>query len=130
MYAFVYDSLIDFPTSSDNTFDTITTKNVFKNVHKMTKVKVHLYHSQVTEKILGYVINFHNWRIRENKSEIRIIAHNLFGFDMFFFFLKGYRATAWCTKDIKCGGSNLIHINFANIIGEVKLIDTFKILPK
>ena len=89
MYAFVYDSLIDFPTSSDNTFDTITTKNVFKNVHKMTKVKVHLYHSHVTEKILGYVINFHNLRIRENKSEIRIIAHNLFGFDMFFFFFEG-----------------------------------------
>ena len=86
MYAFVYDSLIDFPASSDNTFDTITTKNVFKNVHKMTKVKVHLYHSHVTGKILEYVINFRNWRIRESKSEILIIAHNLFGFRMFFLF--------------------------------------------
>ena len=86
MYAFVYDSLIDFPASSDNTFDTITTKNVFKNVHKMTKVKVHLYHSHVTGKILGYVINFRNWRIRESKSEILIIAHNLFDFHMLFLF--------------------------------------------
>ena len=86
MYAFVYDSLIDFPASSDNTFDTITTKNVFKNVHKMTKVKVHLYHSHITGKILGYVINFRKWRIRESKSEILIIAHNLFGFHMFFLF--------------------------------------------
>ena len=29
LYAFVYDSLIDFPASSDITFDTITTNNFF-----------------------------------------------------------------------------------------------------
>ena len=54
-----------------------------------------------------------------------MIAHNLFDVKIFFF-LKGYRATTCCTKDIKCGGSNLTHINFANIIGEVKFIDTLK----
>ena len=69
--------------------------------------------------------DFCNWRIRENKSEIPMIAHNLFDVKIFFF-LKGYRATTCCTKDIKCGGSNLTHINFANIIGEVKFIDTLK----
>ena len=42
------------------------------------------------------------------------------------FFLKGYQATAWCTKNLKHGGSNLTHINFANISGEVKFIDTLK----
>ena len=30
---------------------------------------------------------------------------------------------AWCTKYKKCGGSNLTHINFANISGEVKFVD-------
>ena len=85
LYAFVYDSLIDFPASSDITFDTITTNNFLKNVHKMIKVKVHLHHSHVTGKIFGYPQEFCNWRIRENKYEIPLIVHNLFGFDMFFF---------------------------------------------
>ena len=30
-----------------------------------------------------------------------MIVHNLLGFNMFFFFEKSYRATAWCTKEIK-----------------------------
>ena len=52
--------------------------------------------------------DFCNWRIREKKSEIPMIVHNLFDVKMFFF-LKGYQATAWCAKDIKCVGSNLTH---------------------
>ena len=60
LYAFVYDSLIDFPASSDITFDTITTNNFFKNVHKMIKVKVHIRHSLVTGKIFGYAHGFCN----------------------------------------------------------------------
>ena len=51
----------------------------------MIKVKVHLHHSHVTGKIFGYPQEFCNWRIRENKYEIPLIVHNLFGFDMFFF---------------------------------------------
>ena len=58
-----------------------------------------------------------------------MIAHNLFGFDMFFF-LKGYQATAWCTKEIKHRGSNLTKINFTNIGGEVKFIVTLKYYQK
>ena len=79
------DSLIDFPTSLDITFDTITTNNFLKDVYKMIKVKVHLHHSHVAGKILWYARDFCKWRIRENKSESPMIAHNLFGFDMFFF---------------------------------------------
>ena len=52
-------------------------------------------------------------------------AHNLFGFDMFFF-IKGYRATAWGTKELNVGGTNLTHINYENIAGEIKFIDTIK----
>ena len=40
LYALVYDKLIDFP-ESDFVFDTITTDNFFRNVHRMLKVKVH-----------------------------------------------------------------------------------------
>ena len=45
------DSLIDFP-SLDITFDTITTNNFLKGVHKMIKFKVHLHHSNLAGKIL------------------------------------------------------------------------------
>ena len=52
LYTFVYDKLIDFP-ESDFVFDTITTDNFFRNVHRMLKVKVRLHHSHVTGKIFG-----------------------------------------------------------------------------
>ena len=58
-----------------------------------------------------------------------MIAHNLFGFDMFFF-IKGYRATAWRTKDSNIGGTNLTHINYGNISEEIKFIDTLKYYQK
>lgn len=54
-----------------------------------------------------------------------MIAHNLFGFDMFFF-IKGYKATAWGTKDLNIGGTKLTHINYGNIGVEVKFTDTIK----
>ena len=34
---------------------------------------------------LGYVHDFCNWRVTENKTDFVIFAHNFFGFDMFFF---------------------------------------------
>ena len=54
-----------------------------------------------------------------------MIAHNLFGFDMFFF-IKAYCATAWGRKDLNFGGTNLTHINYRNVAGEIKFIDTLK----
>ena len=66
-----------------------------------------------------------NWSVCKNKIEIPMTAHNLFGFDMFFF-IKGYRATAWGTKELNVGGTNLTHINYENIAGEIKFINTIK----
>ena len=56
-------------------------------------------------------------------------ALNLFGFEMFFF-IKSYRATAWGTKDLNFGGTNLTHLNYGNIAGEIKFIDTLKYYQK
>ena len=100
--------MIDFPPSNFM-YDTITTNNFFRNVHRLIKVKVHLHHSHITGKILGYAHDFCNWNVYENKSQIPMIAHNLFSFDMFFC-ITGYCATAWCTKDLNIGGTNLTHI--------------------
>ena len=58
-----------------------------------------------------------------------MIAHNLFGFDMFFF-IKGYLATAWGTKDLNIGGTNVTHINYGNMGGEIKFVDTIKYYQK
>ena len=98
----------------DIIYDTITTNKFFVNVHRMIKVKVHLNNSHVTREILGYTHNFCNLRVRENKIEIPMIAHTLFGFDLYYF-IKGYVVSAWCSKEIKIGDSNLTHIHFSNI---------------
>ena len=92
-------------------------------------MKVHLHHSHVTGKILGYAHDFYNARIKENNIEIPIIAHNQFSFDLYYF-IKGYIASAWCSEELKIGGNNLTHINFSNIAGEIKFIDSLKYYQK
>ena len=124
VYAFVYDSMIDF-AAPNFIYNTITTANFFRNVHRLIKVKIHLHHSHITGKLLGYSHDFCNWTVRQNKSAIAMIADNLFGLNMFFF-IKGYRATAWGTKNLNFSGTNLTHINYGNIGGEVKFIDSMK----
>ena len=47
LYAFIYDSLIDFPKSKFN-YETITTDNFFRNAHRLINVKIHIHHSHVT----------------------------------------------------------------------------------
>ena len=128
LYAFVYDKLVEF-TKSHSAYDTVTTNNIFRSVYRMIKVKMNLHHSHVTGEILGYVHDFCNWRVRENKTEFVIFAHNVSAFDMFFL-LKGFRAIAWNTKDINIGGANLTNINFANISRGTKFLDTLKYYQK
>ena len=59
-------------------YDTITTNTFFRNVHHLIKVEVHLHHSHITRKSLGYAHDFCNWNVGENVSKIAMIAHNLF----------------------------------------------------
>ena len=84
-------------------------------------MKIHLHHSHVTGKILGYAHEFCNEKVRENKDIFSCIAHNFLCFDVYFL-LKGIRVSVW---EINIGGSGLTAINFGSI-GEVKLIDTMK----
>ena len=58
-----------------------------------------------------------------------MIARNLSGFDMFFF-IKSYCGSAWGTKYLNFGGTNLTHINYENIVGEIKSVDTLKYYQK
>ena len=102
----------------------MTTTELFDSVHKIINVKTHLYHSRITGKIIDYARDFCNAKVRENKDVLTCIAHNLFGFDMYFL-IKAIRLSVWETKDINIGGTGLTNINFASI-GNIKLIDTTK----
>ena len=97
LYAFVYQSIIDFPNKLFE-YETLATCNLFEYIHKIINVKVHLHHSLITGKIIGYAHDFCNTKVRENKDNISCIAHNFFGFDMDFL-IKGIRVSVWETKD-------------------------------
>ena len=93
VYAFVYDKII-FLLRSDIEYDTLTTEKFFIHVNRLIKSKVHLNHSHTTAKILGYSHDFCNTSVIEKtRSEIPFVAHNFFGFDIFYY-LKTYIALA------------------------------------
>ena len=71
-------------------FETVATNNLFENIHKIINAKVHLHHSHVTGEVIGYAHDFCNLKVRGNKGVISCIAHNFFGFDIYFF-LKAIR---------------------------------------
>ena len=79
-------------------FETVTTGNLFEYVHKIFNVKINLHHSHIMGKIIGYVHDFCNLQVRENKDVIPCIAHSFFNFDMIFL-IKAIRISAWRTKD-------------------------------
>ena len=123
LYAFFYQKVMCFPMT-DFECETVATNNLFEIVHKLLNVKIHLHHSHVTGEIIGYVHDFCNWVVRENKDVVSCIAHNFFKFD-FYFLLKNIRLSVWRTKDINIGGKNLTDINYASI-DNFKFIDTMK----
>ena len=123
LYAFVYQRIMCFPTTKFDC-ETVTTRNLFEYVHKIINVKIHLHHSHVTGKIIGYVHDFCNLEVRENRDMVPCIAHNFFKFDMIFF-IKPIRLSVWRTKDINIGGKNLTDLNYASI-NNFKFIDTMK----
>ena len=66
-----------------------------------------MHHSHITGKIFGYAHNFCNTTIVEKLTpEIYFVAHNIFGFDLFYY-TKAYIASAWCSKELNIGCTNL-----------------------
>ena len=88
VYAFVYDMLVYF-LNSDIQYETFTIGWFFINVHRLIKMKIHLHHSHITGKILGYAHEFCNTNVtKKGAPDIPVIAHNLFGFDLYYFIKK------------------------------------------
>ena len=129
VYAYIYNELLFFPLS-DIDYETITTNKLFWHTHQLIKGKAHLHHLHITSEIIGYSHDFCNTRVTEkNDADIPFIAHNSFGFNIFYF-LKTFVASAWCTKEVNVGGNHLTHINYGNIQNEIKLIDSLKFYQK
>ena len=93
-------------------------------------MKIHIHHSHITGKIIGYAHDFCNTKVTEKSSpDIPVIVHNLFAFDLHYF-IKDYFASAWCSKMLNIGGTNLTEINFSNITDEIKFINSLKYYQK
>ena len=117
IHAFVYQKFMDFPSGRFD-FDALTTQDLFENVHRVVSIKIHLHHSYVIGKGLGYAHNFCNMKMRKNRNQFSCIAHNFFGFDMFFL-LKGIRISVWQMKNLNIGGSGRTNINFLSLGSQV-----------
>ena len=122
--SFIYSTLIKF-VETDQVKGMPMSKIFVDNSKGIMRDKTHIHHSLVSGKIIGYAHSYCNYRVRENKPKLSIIAHNLFRFD-FFFLLKGLRAGVWKTRDITIGGTNPTNINFTLIGNQVIFIDPVK----
>ena len=87
--------------------------------------KIHIHHSHINGQIIGYAHSYCNQKVRENKSKVFVIVHNLFRFG-FSFFLKGITSGVWRTRDISIGEKNPTNINFATIGNQVMFTDIIK----
>ena len=125
VYYYFYDILTDFPPCKFEDLKTVTTKGFLINLYKVLNARVHLHHSHVTGEIYGYVHDFCNWQVRENKNVVPLIGHNFLGFDIFYM-VKGFRSSVWGTNNLNMGGTNLTNVNFASVGKQVKIIDTLK----
>ena len=82
-YAFVNQRLMDSPQRQFD-YETLKTNKLFDFVHKIVSGKTHLHHSHITGKKTGYAHDFRYAKVGENKGVLLCIAHNVFGFDMYF----------------------------------------------
>ena len=104
---------------------TIFSSNFVDNVSCLIYSKNFIHHLHITGDMIGYAHSFYNLKVKENKIQISVIVHNLFGFE-FFSFLKGLSLGSWRTRNIATAGTNLLDISFTNIANQVKFIDTTK----
>ena len=125
IYSFFYDRIMSFPTTKFDEIKTVSTSGFIKNLYRIINCKVHIHHSHVTGKIIGYSHDFCNWKIRENNYIIPLIGHNFLGFDIYYM-VKGFRPSVWETSDLKMGGTTLTNINYASTSNQIKVIDTMK----
>ena len=78
----------------------------------------------MTGEIRGYVHHFYTLTLKECAQSISCLAHNMFGFDLFFI-MKRIRIPTWGSKNLSIGGWCWTKVNYANY-DNFKFTDAFK----
>ena len=55
------------------------------NLKEIMNNKTHIHHSHISGEIIGDAHSYCNYKVREKKLKISVVAHNLFRFDFFFY---------------------------------------------
>ena len=96
--SFVYTNIMNLKNSEKG--KTLIFSGTFiDNFKGLMYSKTNIHHSHITGEIIGYSYSYCNLKVRQNKDKVRMIAHNLFRFNVFFF-LKGIRASSWRTREV------------------------------
>ena len=72
-----------------NMKDAVMSEKFLSNVDNLIYGTTVINHSHITGEVIGYAHSFCNLKVRENKNQVNVIAHNLFGFDFVFLKVSG-----------------------------------------
>ena len=122
---YLYKKSVRFLKNDNIDLELPFSKNFLYNLSGIASNKPVVHHSHVSGKIVGFVHEFCNLKVRENYYTIPVIAHNQYRFD-FFFIMMSIRPTVWETTEIKIGAKNASNVNFAAIGNQVRFRDTIK----
>ena len=122
---YLYKKSVRFLKNDNISLELPFSNNFSSNLSGIASNKPVVHHSHVSGKIVGFVHEFCNLKVRENYYTIPVIAHNQFRFD-FFFIMMSIRPTVWETTEIKIGAKNASNVNFAAIGNQVRFRDTIK----
>ena len=81
---FAYECVVGF-LLTDDLKGAFMSENFLSSIDLIIHGTNVIHHSHITDEVIGYAHSFCNKEVRENKNQISLIAHNLFGFDFFFF---------------------------------------------
>ena len=82
---FFHTNVIKFPKNTLIAVnDSIFSNGFPENVRDVIFGREVIHHSSITAKIIDYAHSFCKHKVRENKNQISVIAHNLFGFEFSF----------------------------------------------
>ena len=81
--SFIYSSLTKF-VETNKVKGIPMSKNFIDNLKEIMRNKTHIRHSHISGEIIGYAHSYRNYKVRENKTKINVIAHNLFSLIFFF----------------------------------------------
>ena len=110
------DQLVMNFDSNENIKRAVISEIFLSNTDNSTHGKRVIHHLHIIGEIVGYGHSFCNLRVRENKNQVSVIAHNLFSFDLK---KKGLRLSSWRTTNLGIGRKHLTSINYANIAYQV-----------